>query len=136
MALKETMDFLKAYGCDNGTLKQARKGRNMAELIEQTYHPGKAGVHYCDFCGVELLGTEYDVLIDGRERCSNCSRTAVKTIEEFKRIYSNVVRNLDAFYGIRQDVPIRIEMVNAKSCIADWEGHLLLQAIAMDEFLA
>lgn len=114
MALKETMDFLKAYGCDNGTLKQARKGRNMAELIEQTYHPGKAGAHYCDFCGVELLGTEYDVLIDGRERCSNCSRTAVKTIEEFKRIYSNVVRNLDAFYGVRQDVPIRIEMVNAK----------------------
>lgn len=114
LAVQETFDFLKAYGCDNGTLKQARKGRNMAEIIEQTYQPGKAGAHYCDFCGVELLGTEYDVLSDGRERCTNCSRTSVKTAEEFKRIYENVVRNMDIFYGVRQEVPVRIEMVNAK----------------------
>lgn len=114
LALEETLEFLKGYGYDNSTLKQARKGRDIAEMIENTFKPNVAGVHYCDFCGCELLGTEYDILSDGRERCPNCTRTAIKTAEEFERIYKDVVRNLDVFYGVRLQAPIQIQMVNAK----------------------
>ena len=114
LALRETLEFLKGYGCDNSVLKQARLGKDIAEQIERNFHPGQAGTHYCDFCGTELIGTEYDVLADGRERCTNCSRTAVRTAEEFQRIHREVVRNLETFYGIRLQVPINIQMVNAK----------------------
>ncbi|MDY3281638.1 hypothetical protein [Dysosmobacter sp.] len=114
LALQETLEFLKGYGCDNGTLKQARLGKNIAEQIEKNFRPGRDGAHYCDFCGTELIGTEYDVLADGRERCTNCSRTAVRTAEEFRHIHREVVRNLETFYGIRIQVPVDIQMVNAK----------------------
>ena len=114
MDLKGTLEFLKGYGFDNGPLKQARKGKNAADLIEKNFTPNKPGVHYCDFCGIELTGTEYDVLADGRERCTNCSRTAVRTVEEFERIYTEVKQNLESFFGAKITVPVKVQMVNAK----------------------
>ena len=114
MDLKGTLEFLKGYGFDNGPLKQARKGKNAADLIEKNFAPNKPGVHYCDFCGIELTGTEYDVLADGRERCTNCSRTAVRTVEEFERIYTEVKQNLESFFGAKITVPVKVQMVNAK----------------------
>lgn len=112
--LSGTLAFLKQFGYDNGFLKQARSGKDIAEMIEKDYVPNKSGSHYCDFCGVELTGTEYDVLDDGRERCPNCSRTAVKTLEEFEKIYNGIIKNMEIFYGVRITVPVKVEVVNAK----------------------
>jgi len=63
---------------------------------------------------VELVGTEYEVLADGRERCMNCGRTAVKTGEEFTKIFKDVMRNMEAFFGIKFNCGIHVEMVNSR----------------------
>lgn len=109
-----TYSFLEALGFENSALKQAREGKGTADLIEKGFVSDKAGSQYCDFCGAELVGTEYEILSDGRERCMMCSKTAVKTEEEFRSIYQTVVRNLQTFYGAKITVPVRVEMVNAK----------------------
>ena len=83
-------------------------------MIERDFVPNKAGTHYCDFCGCELTGTEYEILADGRERCTACGKTAVKTAEEFVRMYREILKNLDQFYGIRITAPVTVKMVNAK----------------------
>lgn len=114
MDLGGTLDALKSFGFGNSGLKQARNGKDVAELIEKNYDPTKQGAHYCDFCGVELAGTEYDVLSDGRERCMNCGRTAVKTAAEFVEIYNDITSKMEAFYGARITVPVKVQMVNAK----------------------
>lgn len=112
--LQEALELLRQLGCDGGSLKQARDGQNVAELIEKNYVPNRQGVHYCDFCGVELTGAESEVLSDGRERCMNCSRTAVKTEAEFRKLYQDAARGMELFYGVRITVPVKIQMVNAK----------------------
>ena len=112
--LSATLEALQSFGFGNSGLKQARRGKDTAELIEKNYDPSKQGAHYCDFCGVELVGTEYDVLADGRERCMNCGRTAVKTAEEFVEIYNDITAKMEAFYGARITVPVKVQMVNAK----------------------
>jgi hypothetical protein len=63
---------------------------------------------------VELTGAEYEVLSDGRERCMNCSRTAVKSEAEFAEIYLQVKKNLERFFGARITIPVHVKMVNAK----------------------
>ena len=111
---RETLDFLRARGYGNNELTQARNGVDVAKRLEETFVPGQKTKHYCDFCGTEILGTEYEVLNDGRERCMVCSRTAVKTEEEFVDLYQEVLANLQAFYGIKINIPIQVRMVNAK----------------------
>ena len=109
--LPGTLDYLEALGFGNSELRQARAGKDTAAQAEQ---PQQADNRQCDFCGVELVGTEYEILADGRERCMNCSRTAVKTEEEFRAIYQSVVENLELFYGVKITAPVRVEMVNAQ----------------------
>lgn len=106
--------YLDLLGFCGGELEQARKGTKLAELIERGEASNRSGGRYCDFCGAELVGTEYEVLADGRERCNNCSRSAVKTADEFKALFREVLRNMETFYGIEIHAPIRVEMVNAK----------------------
>lgn len=137
--IADTFEYLKGLGLDNGALKQARKGKNVAENIEKTFEPGKRDASYCDFCGRELIGTEYDELSDGRQRCTLCSRTAVKTQAEFEKIYRSVVENMRVFYNVKISVPVRIEMVNAKKLhkklnktfipTSDFDGRVLGVAI-------
>lgn len=112
--IKGTIDLLTHLGYDNSSLEQARKGKNEAEIIEKNFAPDRAGSHYCDFCGVELMGMEYEVLADGRERCISCSRTAVKSEKEFVKLYNDVINNMKVFYGVVINVPVQIKMVNAK----------------------
>ncbi len=109
-----TLELLVQLRYDNSFLEQARNGKDEAERLEKSFDPSRGAGHYCDFCGVELLGTEYEVLSDGRERCMNCGRTAVKTEEEFRKLYDDVIRNLKVFYGVVINEPIQVKMVNAK----------------------
>ena len=109
-----TLAYLTAMGLQRNSLKQAREGKKIAEYIEQTFKPGKADARYCDFCGAEIYGVEYETLADGRDRCINCGRTAIKTGEEFRKIFEDVKRNMESFYGIKINAGIKVEMVNAK----------------------
>ena len=110
---EQTLEYLKSLGYAENALKQARTNKNMAELIEKGLTGGADG-HLCDFCGRPLSGIEHEVLSDGRERCSNCSRTAVRSGEEFEKILSGVLANINRFYGVQITVPVRVQMVNAK----------------------
>ena len=109
-----TIKYLTKYGYNNSGLQQVRGGAELAEEFERTYDPHKYGVHYCDFCGVELAGGEYDLLKDGRERCNHCSATALGTDEDFKKIFKSVMRNMEIFYGIKLNVAIKVRMTDAK----------------------
>lgn len=108
-----TLELLKKLGFADRELSQARHGRDLSAQIEGDYRPNLPGVHYCDFCGAELTGTEHDVLKDGRESCVTCSKTAVRTEEEFRNIYHELLKNLEVFYGMHIGVPVKIQMVNA-----------------------
>ncbi|MDR0405306.1 MAG: hypothetical protein LBH54_00785 [Clostridiales bacterium] len=114
IAPSDVMEYLAGLGFDGGALKQARHGKAVAEAIEKTYHPRKPGARFCDFCGTELTGTEYEVLSDGRERCMRCGKTAIKTGKEFIKIFTEVLKNMEAFYGVKFNAGIRVEMVNSK----------------------
>lgn len=109
-----TLAYLTAMGLNRNSLKQAREGKKIAEYIERTFKPGKTDARYCDFCGAEIYGVEYETLADGRDRCINCGRTAIKTGEEFRKIFEDVKRNMESFYGIKINAGIKVEMVNAK----------------------
>lgn len=107
--------YLAEAGFDRNPLKQAREGKDIAEYIEATFKPGKASSRYCDFCGTEIFGVEYETLADGRDRCMNCGRTAIKTEKEFRKIFEDVKRNMESFFGIKINAGIRVEMVNSKT---------------------
>ena len=104
---------MQELGYDNNPLRQVREASNEANHGDG-YDPNKQGAHLCDFCGVELMGGEYELLKDGRERCNRCSMTAVKKAEDFKVLYKTVLRNMEAFYGIKLNVAIKVRTTNAE----------------------
>lgn len=114
MDVAGVLDLLLGLGYGNSALTQARRGMDVAGMIERSFVPNRAGVHYCDFCGCELTGLEYDILGDGRERCTNCSRTAVKSAEEFQALHDAVLRNMQVFFGVKINAPVHVQMVNSK----------------------
>jgi hypothetical protein len=111
--LKETLDFLSRHVYTENALEQARDKSKISTIIPEDYFV-KPDVHFCDFCAVELSGGEYDVLSDGRERCTQCSSSALKTVEQFTRIYENALRNMETFFDIRINVAIKVRLANAK----------------------
>lgn len=112
--LEGTAAYLSKYHYDRGPLRQVRDNEAAAAEYEKVYDPRKAGAHFCDFCGTELVGGEYELLKDGRERCNRCSATALRTGEEFKEVFKTVMRNMEIFYGIKFNVAIKVRMTDAK----------------------
>jgi hypothetical protein len=78
------------------------------------YDPTIPGVHYCDFCGTAMEPNTYVVLKDGRERCAECGKTAVKTRKQFQAVYQQTVDEMQRIFGIHFDMPIKVRMSNAK----------------------
>lgn len=113
--LRGTGAYLSQLGCDMNSLRQARKGVVLSEYLSAATAKDDKNLRRCDFCGVEILGVEFETLADGRDRCMNCSRTAIRTGEEFKRIFEDVKHNMESFYGIKLNAPVRVEMVNART---------------------
>ena len=109
------LNALQLLGFGKNSLSQARNGIFDSEIIEQSLQTDPSATHRCDYCGAELFGAEYEIQADGRERCNICSRTAVKTPEEFQKIYNSVVQNMTTFFGITLNAPIKVEMVNSKT---------------------
>jgi hypothetical protein len=108
--LKGTRDFLAAHVYNENALEQAR----VKSGIEDDIDFDKPGAQFCDFCAAELSGGEYDVLADGRERCTLCANSALKTVEQYIRLYENAHRNMETFFGIRINVAIKVRMANAR----------------------
>jgi len=106
--------LLKELRYDQNFLRAAREGKNLAEQIADGSNCMDAGEHVCDFCGRTITGAEFERLKDGRERCTECGKTAVRNLKEFENMYHTIVRDLKRFYGVSIDVPVRIKMVNAK----------------------
>ena len=113
--LAGTASYLAQYGYNHNSLQQVRNNEKAAEEYAKAYDPNKKGAHFCDFCGVELAGGEYDVLKDGRERCGHCSATALRTGEQFKEVFKIVLRNMEIFYGIKINSAIKVRMTDANS---------------------
>ncbi len=111
---KELLEFLKENGYGNNPLKQAREGKNIAQILAEIFVPNKKNTRYCDFCGNEILGIEYETLRDGRNRCMTCARTALKTTDEFREIFDEVKRNMEYFFGININTNIKIEVLSPK----------------------
>ena len=113
--LAGTVQYLSAYHYDHNPLQQVRDKEKAAQEYIRAYDPDKLGAHFCDFCGVEIAGGEYEVLKDGRERCSHCSSTALRTGEEFKEVFKMVLRNMEIFYGIKINAAIKVRMTDANT---------------------
>ncbi len=126
--IEGTIAYLCKFGLDNNPLKQVRDG---ADFDAEQYDPKKYGAHLCDFCGVELLGGEYEVLKDGRERCNRCSMTAIKTVEGFKEVYKAVIRNMEIFYNVRINTAIKVRTTDAKK-IAKHAGEKFVATPGFD----
>lgn len=107
-----TRDYLMSLGYAGGDLAQARAAI-AARDDKQFSLEGFDGRH-CDFCFAPILGSDFERLKDGRERCSRCSRTVIKSHEQFVDEYQQVRQNMEAAFGIKLDVPSRVRMANAK----------------------
>ena len=76
--------------------------------------PLPPGAHVCDFCGRPVIGGEYDVLRDGRERCAACSRTVVKDASEVKAVFREVKKRMELLYGIEFTNEVGVQVVSAR----------------------
>jgi len=114
LELAGVQELLTDLGYGNSSLTQARKGKDVAQMVERTFVPNRAGSHYCDFCGCELTGMDYEVLGDGRERCTSCGKASVKSLEEFVALHDSVLRNMQVFFGVKITAPVHVQMVNSK----------------------
>jgi hypothetical protein len=105
--------YLQSKGFGDNYLEQSRAALRRRADEEPTFEPGTA--NYCDFCARPLMGGEFDLLQDGRERCITCSRTVVATHEGFVALYQEVRRNLEIVFDIHLNVGIAVRMENAKA---------------------
>ena len=55
------------------------------------------------------------MLNDGRVRCNDCSASAISTVEEFRKLFWQALEMMEAFYGIRYRVPIKVSMADART---------------------
>lgn len=107
-----SLSYLEAHGFGNNNLTQAREKIGEARYYEQLITKVKSNVHYCDFCGKEL-GIEYDSLSDGRERCNNCSRTIINSVEELSEAFIEIERNMEVMFGISFFTSIDVRFVDS-----------------------
>lgn len=56
--------------------------------------------------------------------------TAVKKVEDFKTLYKTVLRNMEAFYGIKLNVAVKVRTTNAKQIAK----HVGMQFVATPGF--
>ena len=107
-----TLEYLRNRGLSDGYLQQAREAVEAFKHREFTFEPLNA--NYCDFCFAKLMGGEFDRLKDGRERCVRCTRTVLRTGDEFQELFAAVKRNVEKTFAIAINVPMVVRMVNAK----------------------
>lgn len=110
--IRGTVDYLNELGYGRGELRQARDAI-LSETAREFTAEGLSG-RQCDFCFGPILGSDFEHLKDGRDRCSRCTRTAMKSPEQFVDEYQQVRRNMQLAFGIQLEVPMTVRMANAK----------------------
>lgn len=106
-----TLSFLKGAGYGDNFLRQAREKQDLA--LEKEKELGEArGQHCCSFCGEVMFGAEYEILKDGRERCTACSRTAIKKKEDFQVLFTDVKGKFEKLFGVTLKGEILVKMVD------------------------
>lgn len=110
--LLATKDYLGKLGYGNGELAQSRAAIETHE--EDQFALADFDGRRCDFCFAPIIGSDFDRLKDGRERCSRCTRTVLSTHEQFVDEYEQVRRNMEAAFEIRLAAPKQVHMANAK----------------------
>jgi hypothetical protein len=123
------LEYLKSLGYGSGELQQARAA--LAERRVDTFTFDSLGSRYCDFCFDRIMGGEHEVLKDGRDRCSRCSRSALSTHEQFVDEYQQVRVNMELAFGIDLSVPLTVRMVNARD-IARQTGETFVATGGVD----
>ncbi len=108
-----TLAFLtEKLKCDGGELYKARRGKDGSELIREA---ADENCERCSYCGVPITGVDFHRLKDGRNRCTVCSRSLVKSEEELQKIFDSVKSNMEMFFGISFGVPVAVEMVDERT---------------------
>lgn len=109
LQIEEVRKYLRARGWSNNSLTKARKRDILAKknLDIET-------VNHCDFCSLPLSGVSYEVLNDGRIRCNDCSGSAISSVEDFRKLFYQVLEMMEAFYGVKYRVPICVAMADAR----------------------
>lgn len=111
--LDGTKAFLQEIGFDGGELRKAREGKDCAENLRDS-EGNKTNQMHCSYCGTEISGVEYRRLQDGRIRCNTCSNTVVRTKSEVEALCQRVTANMESFFGTTIDVPVSVEIVEAR----------------------
>lgn len=112
--MKAMLDYYSELGFADNPYKKTRSNNDSVKGIEDNYRPGEPGKHFCDFCACDMTGMKYETLNDGRERCQDCSATAISTVEQFRDLYKKIINDMESYYGISINVPVKVEMVNAR----------------------
>lgn len=107
-----TLEYLSKMGVtSDNALTQARKLRRKAGQFAVWREPTE---RFCDFFGRPLSGVEFDRLKDGRDRCTECSKTVVKGQENYEALFRQVREGLIEKYGIDLPTRMTIEVVSTK----------------------
>lgn len=116
LALPEVLAYLQRCRFDESALHRTRKGN--PEMEEYQRHI-EAGDHLCDFCGCVMEPGKFTVLKDGRERCPECSKTAVRHLRDARRIYFDTRDEMEKTFGISLRTALEVHFVNAKKLARD-----------------
>ena len=124
---ERTVAYLSAFGFDENQLTHIRKyAANQYE-----YDPTKPDTHYCDFCGKELSEGKYRTLNDGREQCAHCTKTAIESLGEFRKLFRVVKKQYERIYRVKIDVRIHIHLTTAEE-IAEETGSAFVPTPGFD----
>lgn len=125
----DTLAFLQTHGFGGGALEQARA--SAADDSRGRFEFEPIGVNYCDFCFAVLMGGEFDRLADGRERCIRCSKSVIRTRDDFASLFESTKQSLELAFEATIGVAMQIHMVNAQE-IARRTGETFLPTPGVD----
>lgn len=103
LKLKELKDLLHFFlGDNNETRNRISFQKNKEQVL---YPPIKNGdeIHQCDFCSKSYPLKDLVILKDGRERCVECSKSALDKKEDYKDVFKGHVQEF--FKSINQKQP-------------------------------
>lgn len=117
------LKYLESAGIStNGFLTQARKLKRVSEKYAGFHDPAE---RYCDFCGRPLTGAEYKHLKDGRDQCSECSKTVVRGQANLEALFHQVRENLIEQYSIDLPSSMSVKVVSAKRLAKEAGGQFV-----------
>jgi hypothetical protein len=105
----------------------AESGETLTETLTEAL---TETVPVCDFCAAPLAAT-YDRLDDGRCRCADCTAQAIDTTDEFRRVFREVVEQMEGDYGIALRRDLGVRFVNAERLAAS-VGEAFVPTPALD----